>query len=125
MTYPIHAAAPLRATILAALAALAIAAAPTHAQPLPKTAAPAPEAGKAAPPSPEAASLKKVLEQKFPGAEVRSVTKSPYFGLFEVLFDDRIIYTDVKAKYVLVGAIYDTEIQGQPDRGAAAQAQSG
>ena len=49
------------------------------------------------------------LEQKFPGAEVRGVTKTHYFGLYEVQFDDRIVYTDAKAKYVVVGAIYDTE----------------
>lgn len=109
MTYPTQAAAPLRATLLAALAGLAVASAPAFAQPMPKSAAPAAEAGKAAPLSAEAAGLKKTLEAKFPGAEVRSVAKSPYFGLFEVQFDDRIVYTDAKAKYLLVGAVYDTE----------------
>ena len=64
---------------------------------------------KAAPLTPEAAAVKKTLEQKFPGAEVRGVTKSPYFGLYEVQFDDRIVYTDAKAKYVLVGSVYDSE----------------
>ena len=37
------------------------------------------------------------------------MTKSPYFGLYEVLMDDRIVYTDAKAKYLVVGAMYDTE----------------
>ena len=64
---------------------------------------------KAVPMTPEAAGLKKVLEQKFPGAEIRGVVKTPYFGLYEVMFDDRIVYTDGKAKYVLIGAVYDTE----------------
>ena len=59
--------------------------------------------------TPEAASLKKVLEQKFPGAEIRGVAKTPYFGLYEVMFDERIVYTDAKAKYLLVGAVYDTD----------------
>lgn len=59
--------------------------------------------------APEAAAVKKTLEQKFPGAEVKSITKSPYFGLYEVLFDDRIIYTDAKAKYIVVGAMYDID----------------
>ena len=58
-------------------------------------------------------------KQKFPGAAVGAITKSPYFGLFEVQFDNQIVYTDAKAKYVLVGAVYDAESQGQPDRGAA------
>ena len=64
---------------------------------------------KAAPMSPEAAGLKKVLELKFPGAEIGSVAKTPYFGLYEVTVDDRIVYTDAKAKYVLVGVVYDTD----------------
>jgi thiol:disulfide interchange protein DsbC len=64
---------------------------------------------KAAPLTPEAAGIKKMLEQKFPGADVRAVAKSPYFGLYEVQFDDRIVYTDAKGKYLLVGSVYDTE----------------
>ena len=64
---------------------------------------------KPAPLTGEAAGIKKILEQKFPGAEVRGVTKTAYFGLYEVQFDDRIVYTDAKAKYLLVGAVYDTE----------------
>jgi thiol:disulfide interchange protein DsbC len=63
----------------------------------------------AAPLAGDAAAIKKVLEEKFPGAEVRGITKTTYFGLYEVQFDDRIVYTDAKAKYILVGAVYDTE----------------
>jgi len=66
-------------------------------------------ADKPAPLTGEALAVKKVLEQKFPGAEVRGVTKTQYFGLYEVQFDDRIVYTDAKAKYLVVGAVYDTE----------------
>lgn len=57
----------------------------------------------------ETAGIKKVLEQKFPGAEVRGITKTPYFGLYEVQFDDRIVYTDAKAKYLMLGSVYDTD----------------
>jgi thiol:disulfide interchange protein DsbC len=66
-------------------------------------------ADKPAPLTGEALAIKKVLEQKFPGAEVRGITKTQYFGLYEVMFDDRIVYTDAKAKYLVVGAVYDTE----------------
>ena len=62
-----------------------------------------------APMTSEAAGLKKVLEQKFPGAEIRGVAKTPYFGLYEVMFEDRIVYTDATAKYLVVGTVYDTE----------------
>ncbi|MBK9115740.1 MAG: DsbC family protein [Betaproteobacteria bacterium] len=90
----------VRAAGMAALAALALA-----------LAIPAPglAADKPAPLTAEAAGVKKAIEQKFPGAEVRGVVKTPYFGLFEVQFDDRIVYTDAKAKYIVVGAVYDTE----------------
>ena len=64
---------------------------------------------KPAPMSQEATGLKKVLEQKFPGANIRGVAKAPYFGLYEVMIDDQMVYTDAKAKYVLFGAVYDTD----------------
>jgi len=56
----------------------------------------------------EALAVKKALEQKFPGAEVNHVAKAGYLGLFEVLLDDKLVYTDAKANYVLVGTVYDT-----------------
>ena len=71
--------------------------------------APALAADKPAPLTADAAGVKKAIEQKVPGAEVRGVVKTPYFGLYEVQFDDRIVYTDAKAKYIVVGAVYDTE----------------
>ena len=58
---------------------------------------------------PDIAALKKALEQKFPGAGVAEITKTPYFGLYEVRLDDRLVYTDAKARYLLVGAVYDTD----------------
>jgi thiol:disulfide interchange protein DsbC len=57
--------------------------------------------------SQEIAAVKTQLELKFPGAQVSNVAKSPYFGLYEAQFDDRMVYTDVKVTYVLVGAIFD------------------
>jgi thiol:disulfide interchange protein DsbC len=82
--------------VIIALAAMALAL-PASAQDAPK--------GEAAR---ELASVKKVLEVRFPGAQLGSVTKSPYLGLYEVQLDDRIIYTDPKVTYVFVGSIYDT-----------------
>jgi thiol:disulfide interchange protein DsbC len=55
----------------------------------------------------DTAAVKKLLEEKFPGATVTSVSRSPYFGLYEAQFDDRIVYTDAKVTYVMVGAIFD------------------
>jgi len=56
----------------------------------------------------EAAALRKTLEQKFPGAQISHVAKSSYFGLYEVMLDDNLVYTDPAAAYVFVGSMYDT-----------------
>lgn len=58
---------------------------------------------------PEAAALRKNFEQKFPGATIGVITRSPYFGLFEVQLDNQLVYTDAKAKYLMVGAVYDSD----------------
>jgi thiol:disulfide interchange protein DsbC len=58
--------------------------------------------------TPEAAAIKKLLEQKLPGATVKGVTKTPYFGLYEVQLEEQLIYTDAKANYLLIGSVYDT-----------------
>lgn len=60
-----------------------------------------------APPTREAAAVRKQLEEKFKGASITSVAKSPYFGLYEVMFDDSLIYTDAKVTYIFVGSVYD------------------
>ncbi|MEP7329408.1 MAG: DsbC family protein [Betaproteobacteria bacterium] len=84
---------------LVTAAVLCVATPPTFAQ----------TADKAPPMTAEALALKKTLEQKFPGGDIRGVVKTQFFNLYEVQFDDRVIYTDAKAKYLLVGSIYDTE----------------
>jgi thiol:disulfide interchange protein DsbC len=66
-----------------------------------------PQAQPVAPLPADAAALKKTLEQKFPGADVRYVAKSPYFGLYEAMLGDQMIYTDTKANQIIVGSIYD------------------
>src|SRR5262245_43145824 len=40
----------------------------------------------------ELAALKKLLEQKFPGADIRYIARSPYFGLYEAALGDQMIY---------------------------------
>lgn len=56
----------------------------------------------------EVAALRKLLETRFPGAQIGVVAKSPYLGLYEAQLDDRLVYTDAKAVYVFVGSIYDS-----------------
>jgi thiol:disulfide interchange protein DsbC len=94
-------AATLLAAALAASAACAQQAAPAAA------AAPAAPAA-SAPQLADITALKKALEQKFPGADVRYVAKSAYFGLYEAMLGDQMIYTDKKADQIIVGSVYDT-----------------
>jgi thiol:disulfide interchange protein DsbC len=58
--------------------------------------------------SPEVTAMRKLLLQKFPGAEISHIAKSGYLGLYEVMLGDQLIYTDPKVTYVFVGSIYDT-----------------
>jgi thiol:disulfide interchange protein DsbC len=94
-----------RPALLVMTAALVEAiAAGAHAQ-SPASAAPA---ASAVITTPEAAAIKKTLGEKFPGAEIRGIAKTSYLGgLYEVQFDDRIVYTDAKVSHLLVGSIYD------------------
>ncbi len=58
--------------------------------------------------SAEATAIRKTMQEKFPGAEIKGITKTGYLGgLYEVQFDDRIVYTDPKVSHVLVGAMFD------------------
>jgi len=92
-----HRPSPRIAPLVAAFALACFAAGAAQAQ------APAPAA------TGEAAAVKKALEQKFPGADIRSVTKTTYLGgLYEVHFDDRLVYTDAKTNHIIVGAVYDS-----------------
>jgi thiol:disulfide interchange protein DsbC len=77
-----------------------------HAQPKDlKNASPA--AVRAAAAGTEEADVKRLLQDRFPGLDVASVSKSPYFGLYEVFAGDQIVYTDAKVSYVMVGTVID------------------
>jgi thiol:disulfide interchange protein DsbC len=67
------------------------------------------DAGKADAAAREAAAVKKLLETKFPGADISNVSKTPYFGLYEAQFDDRLVYTDAQVTYVVVGNVFNAE----------------
>jgi thiol:disulfide interchange protein DsbC len=53
------------------------------------------------------ASIKSVLSEKFPKADISSITKTPYSGLYEVIIDGQIVYTDENASYVFLGSVVD------------------
>ena len=53
--------------------------------------------------------IKKLLEDKFPGATISNIVKSPFAGLYEAQFDDQIVYTDAKVSFVFVGSVFDAD----------------
>ena len=53
------------------------------------------------------AAIRAEMEKKFPYSKIISVSKTPYFGLYEVAFDDRLVYTDEKMTYLFSGNIID------------------
>jgi thiol:disulfide interchange protein DsbC len=53
------------------------------------------------------ASVKKAAQAKFPQSNIESVTKTPYFGLYEVYIDRELFYTDDKLDYFILGSIFD------------------
>lgn len=51
--------------------------------------------------------IRKALTKQFPGANIASVQKTPYSGLFEVYLDGQLIYVDANAQYVFSGDVID------------------
>jgi thiol:disulfide interchange protein DsbC len=91
-------------TLAAGMAVALVAALPAAAQ-APAPARPAPPSAQAA--SPEMAAIRKLIEQRVPGMEIRQITKTDIAGLYEVLADDRIVYVDPAVNYLFMGSIYD------------------
>ncbi|AOA57514.1 DsbC family protein [Acinetobacter larvae] len=55
--------------------------------------------------------LQNNLKNNFPEIPVESVTPTAFDGIYEVYTGDRIVYTDDKAKYFLVGNLIDLAAQ--------------
>ena len=53
--------------------------------------------------------VKKAIEPHFPGADIESLRKTPYMGLYEVIVGGELFYTDEKAEYFIFGHIVDTK----------------
>jgi thiol:disulfide interchange protein DsbC len=65
--------------------------------------------------------VRKVLQSRFPGMPIESITKAP-MGLYEVVLDGEILYTDAKAEYFIGGNLYD--IRTLPPRNVTQETQS-
>ena len=51
--------------------------------------------------------IKRDLRARLPGMEIESVTRTPFAGLYEVVLDGEIVYTDEKTEYFFGGNIFD------------------
>lgn len=103
----------LRLSTAVAMAVLAFSVAAQTAAPAAKSPPPArakaAAASATAPADADGTSIKKLLEDKFPGATIGNIARSPYAGLYEVQFDDQLVYTDPKVSYVFVGSIFEAD----------------
>lgn len=55
----------------------------------------------------DVASVRAAMQKKFPREKILEVVKTPYSGLYEVAFEDSIVYTDEKQDFLFSGSIYD------------------
>ena len=44
--------------------------------------------------------IKSAMEKRFPYENLISITKTPFAGLYEVVFEGQLIYTDEKMNYL-------------------------
>ena len=51
------------------------------------------------------ASLRKLLQKQFSDESIESIKKTPYLGLYEVVTDGQLLYTDEKASYFFFGHV--------------------
>jgi thiol:disulfide interchange protein DsbC len=54
------------------------------------------------------ATLKQVVESRFPGSHVLDVQPAPIPGLYEVFMGDQIVYSDATGEYLILGSILNT-----------------
>lgn len=53
------------------------------------------------------AEIRAEMQKRFPYSKLISVSKTPYSGLYEVAFDDQLVYTDEKMSYLFSGNVID------------------
>jgi thiol:disulfide interchange protein DsbC len=57
--------------------------------------------------SAEEALVRKGFQARFPDMKIESVTRMPFPGLYEVVFDGQVVYTDEKLTYLMSGNLFD------------------
>lgn len=60
------------------------------------------------------AAVRKAFLAHFPGADIESITRMPFGGLYEVVFEGQIVYTDEHVTYLFSGNLFD--LRGSTER---------
>jgi thiol:disulfide interchange protein DsbC len=58
--------------------------------------------------------VRQAFVARFPGAAVESVTRLPVGGLYEIVFEGQVVYTDEKVTYIMSGNLFD--LRGNTER---------
>lgn len=53
--------------------------------------------------------IRSSLQSKFPGVPLGQITQTTYSGLYEVVIDDQLMYTDAQGDYLFNGSIIETK----------------
>jgi thiol:disulfide interchange protein DsbC len=51
--------------------------------------------------------VRKGFQTRFPDMKVESVVRTPFPGVFEVVFDGQVVYTDEKLSWLMTGNLFD------------------
>jgi thiol:disulfide interchange protein DsbC len=51
--------------------------------------------------------IRQAFQKKFPQATVESIAATPFAGIYEIIFNGQIAYTDDKLSFVFIGSLYD------------------
>lgn len=51
--------------------------------------------------------VRKGFQSRFPDMKVESVAKMPFTGVYEVVFDGQVVYTDEKLTWLMTGNLFD------------------
>ena len=51
--------------------------------------------------------IRQAFQKKFPQATLESIAPTPFAGIYEIIFNGQIAYTDDKLSFVFIGSLYD------------------
>ena len=52
-------------------------------------------------------SVRRSFQARFPEMKIESVSRMPFPGLYEIVFDGQVVYSDEKLTYMMLGNLFD------------------